>query len=337
MNVRQPWWTRSGLAPVVLLALPLSACGPLVQRAPQTERPPAARVAERRPLYAATDEQPDPLAVRFCEALHALPRRRKAECCGTNASPGLTGECARILTTTLRDGAVRIDARAVDRCVEDAVEQLDGCDWVSPLPPAPPPSCRGILAGQLDAGQRCRSTLECREGLICRGVRPSTAGVCGPPSAVGETCSAAVDTLVTYTRQPSDDPQHRNCLGFCLRGQCSTLAAIGEPCLSNQQCGPGAHCAAGRCASGPPPTIGQPCERTICEGGSACVDGTCTALKPSGEPCTSPFECQGACIRAAGAPTGTCGMQCTGWVPPASEPPPAAPPYPGPAAAKPKP
>lgn len=311
----QLYWVRRGWSPFVLLALLLSACQPSSQGNPATELPTKAQITEAKPLYPQDIGKPDPLAERLCDALQALPQRRKAECCGTSASEGLTSECARILTATLRDGAVRIEASAVDRCIEETSKQLAGCDWVRPLQPAPPDACLGIIQGQLKAGAQCRSTLECRDGLICGGARTTVAGVCREPSAVGGACSRAVDTLVTYARQPTDDRRHPDCVGHCFQGQCAPFAAVGESCLSNQQCTAGAHCAAGRCENGPPPKIGEPCDKTVCEGAAACVDGKCAALKRSGEPCMSPFECQGSCVKDAGATLGTCGMQCS-WVPP---------------------
>ncbi len=316
MSVMRRYWAGRGWPRSVLLALLVSACQSSSQSNPQTgPQPTQPPVAEPKPLYPLNIGKPDPLAERLCGALQAAPLQRKAECCGTTTSGGLTSECVRILTTTLRDGAVRIEAGVVDNCIKATSRQLDGCEWVTPLLPALPEACLEIIQGQLKAGERCRSTLECREGLICRGARTTVAGVCSAPSAVGGACSRAVDTLVTYTRQPTDDPHHPDCLGYCFQGQCSAFAAVGEPCLSNQQCSVGAHCAAGRCVDGPPPKIGEPCDKTICEGAAACVDGKCAALKPSGETCTSPFECQGSCVKNAGTAVGTCGMQCS-WVPP---------------------
>lgn len=292
----------------------LPACQSSTQGAAAVEPSPKAAAAAK-PLYPSDVGKPDPIAERLCNALEALPLQRRAECCGGAPSTGMSRECVRVLTATLRDGAVQISAGDVDRCHAETMAQLEGCDWVTPLQPAPPAACLGIIHGQLQAGASCRSTLECRDGLVCHGARTTVAGVCQEPSALGGSCSRGVDTLVTYARQPTDDPHHPDCAGYCFQGQCAAFAKVGDACLSNPQCVTGAHCAAGQCIDGPAPKIGEPCDKTICEGAASCVNGMCVALKPSGESCSSPFECKGSCIKADGAATGTCGPQCS-WIPP---------------------
>lgn len=257
---------------------------------------------------------PDAVAQRLCNALHTLPQTRKAQCCGTTPSSSLASECVRTLSTALRDQAVTLNPGDVDRCVEESSRQLEGCDWVTPLMPRSPETCRNLVHGQLQAGARCRSLLECRDGLFCRGNGPTQTGVCVEPGVVGATCTGFVDTLVTYTRQIDYETRHPECVGFCRAGRCAAFVAVGGACSSSKQCGPGHHCVSGRCVDGPLPNIGEACSGTSCAVG-VCVEGKCVALKAAGEPCTSPFECQAACVKPAGAEVGTCGIQCSNWPP----------------------
>lgn len=257
--------------------------------------------------------EPDPLAVRLCNVLHMLPEKRKAQCCGIPAAATLAGECTRTLSITLRDKAATLDPAAVDRCAEEVSRQLEGCDWITGLTPSAPQGCRRLIHGQLQAGAHCRSSLECRDGLFCRGSAPTTLGVCTEPGAVGATCAGTMDTLETYTKQVDSDTYHPPCGGFCRGGRCAAFVALGGDCHSSKQCAPGRHCVSGHCTDEAPPKIGKACSGSFCEAGAVCLAGQCTSPKKAGEPCTHPFECQAACIKPPDTQVGTCGMQCGAW------------------------
>jgi hypothetical protein len=244
--------------------------------------------------------RPDPLARRLCDALHALPQSRRAECCGQRTGSSLADECARTLSASLADRAVRLEVLEVDRCVAAASRALEGCDWVGTLAPLPPEACRAVIHGQLTAGARCRSALECGDGLACRGVGPTSPGVCSAPAPAGASCTSPADTLASEASQSGYEEHHPDCSGFCQKGRCTAFVAVGGACLSNAQCAPGTHCALGRCAAGPEPVL---------------------ALKAGGETCSSAFECKGSCLKAEGAAQGVCGMQCNSWPPAGYTPP----------------
>jgi hypothetical protein len=265
------------------------------------------------PLYPVDAGELDPLAVRLCDALHTLPETRKAQCCGTPPAATLAGECAQTLSVALHDKAVTLDPEAAERCVEEASRKLEGCDWVTPLTPSAPEGCRNSIQGQLQIGARCRSSLECSDGLFCKGSGPTTSGVCAEPEAMGMTCAGTVDTLATYTKQVDYDLAHPQCAGYCQRGRCVAFMTLGGACSSSKQCAPGQHCVSGRCVDETPPKIGEACSGSFCEVGAVCREGKCTPLKRAGEPCTLPFECQATCIKPLGAQAGTCGMQCSNW------------------------
>lgn len=288
----------------------LSATGRVARHTDDTDTS-ARQEAERRPLYPIDIGVPDPMAARLCETLHTLPQTLKAQCCGTPPSSSLTGECVRTLTSAVRGGAVKLVAAEIDRCVEATARQLQGCDWVMPLTPPTPPACGNVVHGQLDSGARCRSSLECKDSLYCRGLGPTAPGICAEPVAVGTACGQGQDMLALYTRQALQESRHPDCVGVCQAGQCAAIAALDGPCTASKQCVAGAHCTAGRCVAGAAMTLGEACtSEDACKADLACVGGLCVALKAAGERCTSPFECQAACVKQPGAASGTCGKQC---------------------------
>lgn len=299
--------SRSSFLLCALVALAALA-GPAADEARRT------RAASAPPAAAA--------ARQLCAAVQTLPETRKAACCASPASAGLGGECVRLLSDAVRRGAVALADGDAARCSAAAARQLEGCAWVTPYAPPLPQECRRVLQGRLAAGAACRSSLECVDGLLCWGAGPGTAGVCTPPAPVGATCGAAADDLATYTRQ-TDDPRHPACAGFCKHGRCAPFAKPGEACSGNEQCGPGAHCAAGRCTAGPQPELGDDCSSTACAAGLTCLDGRCAPPRKAGETCSKPAECAATCLPPGPDATRVCGMQCSAW-PPAGVAPPAA-------------
>jgi hypothetical protein len=270
----------------------------------------ARQEAERRPLYPVDIGTPDPMAERLCNALHTLPQTRKAQCCGTPPSSSLAGECARTLTSAVRAGAVKLVAEEIERCIEATTRQLQGCDWVTPLTRAAPQACDSLVHGQVEGGARCRSSLECTDGLFCRGLGPTTPGVCAEPAAVGTACGQGQDMLAIYTRQSAHEGRHADCAGACRAGQCTAVVGLDGACNATQECTAGTHCASGRCTTGRFAKLGEACSGDACLEGAVCTGGVCVARKAAGERCTSPFECQAACVKQPGAASGTCGMQC---------------------------
>lgn len=254
----------------------------------------------------------DPLAKQFCDTLHALPEARKAQCCGRAPSSSLAGECARTLSAALQTKAVRLDAAGLDRCAKAAAQELSGCDWVTPVMPRNPEVCRRMVQGDKAAGAACSSSLECKEGLFCRG-GGSTAGVCAAPGAIGAPCGRAEDMLASYTRQTDMEIRHPECTGFCVAGSCTGFVALGGGCSSSRQCAPGQHCGSGHCREGAFSTSEETCTASSCAPDTTCKDGKCVALKAAGQPCTSPFECKAACNIPQGAKVGTCGMKCSNF------------------------
>jgi hypothetical protein len=265
---------------------------------------------EGRATAAAAVDPSDAIARHLCDVLHALPARRKQECCGT-VSTDLAEACTRELAPSLRRNAISIDPAALDRCAEDAARQLEGCGWVGPRPPKAPSSCTTLLEGAVPAGALCSSSFDCRDGLYCRGAAAGRQGICAAPARAHARCAAPADNLAAFTGLQGD-PRHAECEGRCVKGQCLPLAKAGAECPSSAMCEPGLHCRAGRCEVEPPPGIGESCAgETACRAGAYCRDGTCVSLKQPGEACSLPGECGGlACERKPGEKTGTCADPC---------------------------
>ena len=254
--------------------------------------------------------KPDTLAQRLCDALHTLPAARKKECCGTTLS-SLAGVCTQELSASLRSGAVTLDPAQIDRCAVQTAKQLEGCDWVTPLVPRPPDACLDVVHGQRKAGTRCRSSVECLDGLFCRAAAPGREGVCAAPRAARTRCDVPADNLAAFTRA-EDDGRHLGCEGLCIKGQCLPFSPAGGRCQSSAACMPGLHCISGQCQDRPLPKIGESCAgSTSCGAGAYCEAGRCAALKNEGESCTLPTECRAIeCVVAPGATAGKCGNPC---------------------------
>lgn len=286
---------RSALGVAVLVVLGAGGEPPSAAQAHASAHPPPRR---------------DALARRLCDALHALPAERKRECCGRPLS-SLADVCADELSASLRRGAIAIDGATVDQCAAETARQLAGCEWVTPLMPGLPEACRGPLRGRLPAGDRCRSSLECPDGLYCRGLGTGKDGVCTAPGAARARCEVPADNLAAFTRT-RDDSRHPVCDGLCVKGQCVPYAPPDGACRSSAQCTPGLQCLGGRCQKRALPKRGESCAAgDACDEGAHCQAGRCLPSKGAGERCRTPFECRALeCAKAPGAEIGTCGDPC---------------------------
>ncbi len=274
------------------------------------------------PVYPVESNAPAvPIAEKLCNGLSTAPEIRRSACCHTSPGVVITAECTRTLSAAIRHGAIALDEKDVAACLDAFDKTLDGCDWVGPFPPGPPPACQGILKGKLAAGTKCRSSLECAGEQRCVGLGPTTIGKCGPPGAEGESCGGTVDALAGFTRQNDIEKRHPECKDRCIKHKCA--APIGEngACLISSDCQDGMQCLVGtgtapktgvllrKCVSGKAPgKDGEPCPGGACEGNLQCIRGKCAARKGTGEPCTDDFECRGGCLRTDGGKA--CAPRC---------------------------
>jgi len=292
------------LAAVLALALaPACKCA-----RPGAEPPDAGDEDQVHPVYD-LHTPPDPLAQRLCQALHALPGQRRAQCCsGGGASLDLAPQCTAILSAALKLGAVTLAPEKVDACAAALGAAYAGCDWVGPNDVPLPAACSGLLVGTLPAGARCRSALECQGELRCAGAGPTDTGRCAPAGPPGMPCELSVDSLASYTRQDLAR-SHPECEGFCQRRACrQALGMDGGSCLLDAQCPRGAHCGNGACVPGATARLGEPCSSGGCEAPLRCIQDTCRAPGHEGAPCTGHRDCLGACIPGDGG--ARCGNGC---------------------------
>jgi hypothetical protein len=290
------------IAPLLLALLLPAAAIPLACKRGGPERP--AVDDSVQPVYP-LDISAAPIAQKLCDALDELPAKRRAECCGGMPGRTVTSECVRMLSGALSFRAVTLEPKAVDRCAADLAARYDGCDWVGPSSMSLPASCEGLVHGVLAAGTRCRSSLECADGLRCQGVGPTDAGVCAKPAPEGAPCDTAVDALAGYALQnPWLDHERPECAGACVRHRCQAPIALGGSCESDEPCGAGNRCSNRSCTAGSFAQAGEACTGASCAGGARCVAGTCRVPAPEGTACSADAECKGACV------SGKCAKRC---------------------------
>lgn len=307
---------RSRVTPfsLLLLTAALSGCPGCPDRAAAPDAAPSTSEDEGnnvQPVYGAAEVKVPPLVARVCQALHRIPKERKAACCGESLGIELTGPCEQALAVASNDGAVTLDEAKVAACEAAISAHYQGCDWMGPQWQELPSACRGLYQGNRPAGARCRSSLECVGDLRCLGAGPTDLGQCGPAAAPGTLCGTAVDALAVYTRQDDYERTHPACAqGYCDRNRCQAAKASGVECVASLQCGPGARCAGQVCVSGERGAEGEGCSGADCALGLRCVLGRCTAPKPAGAACTHAGECRGGCLYDDGGASGQCGQSC---------------------------
>ena len=289
-----------------------SATASAAVSAPPRERSLAEAMSDKgdevKPVYPMTTDPPLPIARRLCKALHDLPAARRAACCSASAGFTQSATCERSLSQALGSGAVTLDEGAVATCEKAMEKRHEGCDWVSIGVPPPAPECLALIHGTLAVGAPCRSSLECKDGLSCDGVGPTTKGVCGQPKPLGSVCGGRIDPLAGPTRQLDADVRQPECEGICRNRRCEAPVAVGGACKGDLECGPGGFCAGGKCSK-TPPAIGQACALG-CAGEGRCVKGKCAAPKAAGEACEADRECLGACVKGEGGAR-VCGQRCS--------------------------
>ncbi len=301
-------------------AAPTASAGPTAPAASAAAAPTSKPDGEIQPVYPIDAGPPDPLALRFCEAVQALPEKRKSECCtGARVGTAPVDACVRTLSYALAQHAVTLAPADLDRCAEAMKAATSGCDWVTPFAISIPPACVGILNGTLAARAPCRSSLECAAGLRCQGLSAVDLGACGAPRAARFQCGVGIDTLAAYTRQDNVDRDHPECEGRCTRGGCEDAFALGAECKSDSQCGKNL-CLAGKCAAGALPALGAACPAGVCAPGAGCVNAVCVAPKAEGAACGSSAECRGECVLGDAGPAGTCTMRCPSFALPSRAP-----------------
>ncbi|MFT3706990.1 MAG: hypothetical protein QM817_04905 [Archangium sp.] len=275
----------------VCFATLIAGCSCREQNKTETPRAPD----EVKPAFDGAPKALDANATALCAALHRVPAERRATCCQAGVPAHFESECARVVSLAVE--AKTITLNDISACTAALEAAHQGCGWVGPNGVEVPPACDGVISGHVAQGQRCRSSLECVDGLRCRGAGPTSVGVCDVPGAVGVACEFSVDVLASYTRARSK--RGSECSGFCQRHRCEAILTDGGACTLDAQCPSGQRCA-GSCVPGERGGVGDACVPGGCVEGLRCVRGSCAAPLSDGASCSSDVECQGACIAADG-------------------------------------
>jgi len=174
-----------------------------------------------------------------------------------------------------------------------------------------------VPLGGADAG--CSSTAQCAAGYVC----PNTGGAirtCTFGKLEGETCvkgrsecyrSNSTDFELICATQPGvTDGGADRCFkrfntapgGFCNTAETGGGIPVGPSCLENE------YCNAGLCE--PRRAAGMPCGNSndVCQSGSRCLAGICTAYGDVGASCTGSDQCKALLYCSGGGvgSTGTC-------------------------------
>ena len=270
----------------------------------------AGRKSSVTPVYFASGLKPNSLAKRLCHAMHTLPAQQKAKCCQTKGLGFVaTKECVRNLSIALKIGAISLEEKVANRCIQALKTAYRGCGWVGLWGPTTPKECLSMFVGKLKMNAPCRSSLECKKGLHCYGLGTTRAGRCYPPLPKGSQCGTGVDTLATYTRQDTLKKNHPLCKGYCTLYRCQSFLPKGSKCKADIQCQPGNYCKNKICSPGKYAPPGGVCSGR-CAPGYRCVRRKCVRLKEKGELCTSEFECRGGCMPVPGKKIRRCGVRC---------------------------
>src|SRR5262245_34605516 len=139
--IRFPLIQRSALCAAVALNATLAAQAQTPASPPQASKAPKPAAATAAPL--------DPLTQRLCAALDTQPLKCRSECCPSSETSHVAPLCGQQLSAAIRRGSARIEAAAVDRCVQETRSTLEGCGWVNPLLPPLPEACGELVQDTL--------------------------------------------------------------------------------------------------------------------------------------------------------------------------------------------
>jgi hypothetical protein len=139
---------------------------------------------------------------------------------GSPAGKPLVPQCRQELARAVRAHEVKVDAKQLVAC--DGA--LRAAPPSGPLVAALPDACTTVLVGTRPSGAACTSSLQCTDGLYCRGLSLGPEGVCGAAVPVGSACETVRDELSAFTRG-IDHPRHRTCEGSCVKGRCLSASA----------------------------------------------------------------------------------------------------------------
>jgi hypothetical protein len=280
-------------------------------------------IAEPLPLEQLGDAYLEILCSVYIECLDAVFRDIE-HCKADSIAYGLDDVLAGV-----QEGRISYDPAAIGQCkqvIERNICTFGSFFLLTPEVPQVLDICT-VGAGNQAAGQPCRNHLECEQGLYCAMQDWACPGVCTAYQQEGEYCAVGSEydcdpgpplTLVEFFEILDTDPSQLEQLSHegleCAENACRADAALGQPCVLNQDCINGWCDDSGSARCEPFRQANE-----ACSGFSECADelwcdlpvlggtGTCRPIGGIGDACEFDSHCQdGLWCSRPGAENGQC-------------------------------
>ena len=253
----------------------------------------------------------------FCGDIYAADNSHLAQKClakDVSVAQGMARAASNLCTDDVNAAIARdrtsFDADAAKHCIEllQGTDPPRGSNADTIFAHYP---CDRVLVGIQDAGEGCRFSVECKDGLACVGYQIGVDGTCKKPPKVGEPCT--VQRFGTILNVQAAELHHPACApaGSCDGKTCVARIAAGQPCVGDTSCVAGLSCVMARCQK--PSATGGPCYLSAdCTYGSFCnrspnaPSGKCEPARPGGAECPVADACRGRCdMPSRGADAGS--------------------------------
>jgi hypothetical protein len=257
----------------------------------------------------------------FCSAAFSAENDRMQGKCSTpdfklTQSMGRAAAevCTHDLGMALGRSRATFDADGGGRCVDMLHQkQLAQSSETDTLYQHVP--CDRVLVGLQPAGQPCRFSVECKDGLACVGYKIGVDGTCKKPPAVKEACT--LQPYGSLVNVAGSALHHPACAAgaYCDGTTCQPRVQPGKACGKSEACATGLSCVMGKC--GLRPGIGTACAASgDCAFGLWCdgAAGKCAAKRAEGQDCLSNEACKGRCElpkKPDGHTPGKCAAVCS--------------------------
>jgi hypothetical protein len=260
----------------------------------------------------------------FCDAAFSADDDRMRDRCAAedfkltqSMARAAAKVCANDLAIALGRSRAEFDADVGAKCVDMLHQkQLAQTSETDSLYAHPP--CDRILRGLQAAGQPCRFSVECADGLACVGYKIGVDGTCKKPPAVKDACTP--QPYGSIVNVAASGLHHPACAAgaFCDGTTCQPRIAAGQACSKTESCANGLSCVMGKC--GARPAAGAPCASATdcayglwCERAGDAGAGKCAVRRDAGQDCTAREACKGRCDlpkKPKGDEPGKCAAVC---------------------------
>jgi len=252
----------------------------------------------------------------FCGDIYAADSSRLAQKClakdvaiAQGMARAASNLCTDDVNAAVARGRTSFDADAAKHCIEmlQSTDMPRGSNTDTIFAHYP---CDRVLVGNQGAGDPCRFSVECKDGLACVGYQIGVDGTCKKPPMAGQACT--VQRFGTIINVPAAEMHHPACAptASCDGKTCLPRIAAGQHCVGDTSCAVGFSCVMAKCQK-PSPT-GGPCYLSAdCTFGSFCnkspdaPSGKCEPKRPGGAECPVADACKGRCDTPPGVDAGS--------------------------------